>query len=353
MPSYLSPGVYVEEIPSAVQAIAGVGTSTAGFIGIVPDEITMPTRALRSSNRITNQAIAVDSSTDGGVTFPLAHYPVDTAASTFSFVVKDASDQEVDLASVKVINDHKTATATVQFDPPVTAGAIAANYHVLSEEVTNETVGFGNGKKTQFRLANSPVIALDDTYTVAAVDADGNAVDLSAAKVSLENNSDLGGSFLTIEPAPADKTTVKLTYRRFLAAFVNPDATGMPKLCTNFGDFQRVFGGFSTDVKHRNLAHAVFGFFHNGGTRCFVAGVKQDTEIANALTNFGAVDEIALVAAPGLNDASIRDQIVTHCKIATQDRFALLDSDAEIDGDLTAANIAPPPNSDYAAFYFP
>jgi phage tail sheath protein FI len=37
--AYLSPGVYVEEIPSSVQAIAGVGTSTAGFIGVVPDTV--------------------------------------------------------------------------------------------------------------------------------------------------------------------------------------------------------------------------------------------------------------------------------------------------------------------------
>src|SRR5689334_17986731 len=33
MPQYLAPGVYVEEVPSSVQPIAGVGTSTAGFIG--------------------------------------------------------------------------------------------------------------------------------------------------------------------------------------------------------------------------------------------------------------------------------------------------------------------------------
>lgn len=34
MPQYLSPGVYVEEVPSAVKAIAGVSTSTPGFIGV-------------------------------------------------------------------------------------------------------------------------------------------------------------------------------------------------------------------------------------------------------------------------------------------------------------------------------
>jgi phage tail sheath protein FI len=35
--TYRAPGVYVEEIPSARQPIAGVGTNTAAFIGIVPD----------------------------------------------------------------------------------------------------------------------------------------------------------------------------------------------------------------------------------------------------------------------------------------------------------------------------
>lgn len=34
MPSYLHPGVYVEEVPSAVKVIEGAGTSTAAFIGI-------------------------------------------------------------------------------------------------------------------------------------------------------------------------------------------------------------------------------------------------------------------------------------------------------------------------------
>ena len=44
MPEYLSPGVYVEEVPSAVKPIAGVGTSTAGFIGLVANNVTMPER---------------------------------------------------------------------------------------------------------------------------------------------------------------------------------------------------------------------------------------------------------------------------------------------------------------------
>ena len=40
--TYQAPGVYVEEIPSARQPIAGVGTNTAAFIGIVADKIYYP-----------------------------------------------------------------------------------------------------------------------------------------------------------------------------------------------------------------------------------------------------------------------------------------------------------------------
>ena len=36
MPTYLTPGVYVEEIPSANKPIEGVGTSIAAFVGLAP-----------------------------------------------------------------------------------------------------------------------------------------------------------------------------------------------------------------------------------------------------------------------------------------------------------------------------
>src|SRR5690242_18870999 len=46
MGSYLRPGVFVEEVPSTINPIAGVSTSTAGFIGIVPDSIEQPLAAI-------------------------------------------------------------------------------------------------------------------------------------------------------------------------------------------------------------------------------------------------------------------------------------------------------------------
>jgi phage tail sheath protein FI len=132
---------------------------------------------------------------------------------------------------------------------------------------------------------------------------------------------------------------------------------------TNFSEFKKFFGDFSIDPEHRRLAQAVYGFFNNGGTRCYVVREASTADVASsALKKFEAIDEIAIVAAPGIADASVRSAIDTHCKQNTGDRFAIFDSAQSVETagnlDLTlldpsnASNLLPD-NSDYAAFYFP
>lgn len=53
MAQYMSPGVYVEEVPSGSAPIAGVGTSTAGFVGLVPDGAAMPSKPDGSKYALT------------------------------------------------------------------------------------------------------------------------------------------------------------------------------------------------------------------------------------------------------------------------------------------------------------
>lgn len=229
MPEYLSPGVYVEEVPSAVKAIAGVGTSTAGFIGLVADNVTMP---------------------------------------------------------------------------PVPGKF--------------ETKADGTVKR----------------------DAQGNPIPI-----------------------------------RFQVA-----TAGDPKLITSWGEFKNNFG----DIQDGNklLAHAVYGFFNNGGTRCWVCRVndlKKDEssspavdQVQDALADFEAIDEIALVALPmptdvGAGDddqnrarrAAIREMLISHCE-KMEDRFALLDGEESFEGSLEPKAVYPSADgsamgktSTYAAVYFP
>jgi len=55
-----------------------------------------------------------------------------------------------------------------------------------------------------------------------------------------------------------------------------------PVLITSFGEYMRSFGGY---VANRYLAHAVEGFFQNGGKRCFINRVRIDPTRANPAPN--------------------------------------------------------------------
>ena len=269
MPTYLSPGVYVEEVPSAVKAIAGVSTSTPGFIGVVPNSIVIPLEAV--VNRQIGIGDGTDTTFDLPSTPPTVHHPVLTASGTF-----------------------------------------------------------------QVRVNGNPVSA------------------------TLAPNA--GNTATTVTLAAAAASGARITADYVVVRNFSPLVAGEVRLCTNFSDYKKFFGDFSTDAGHRNLTHAVFGFFNNGGSRCFVSRATGTVGIQAILTKFEAIDEIAIVAAPGITDDSVRSQVDTHCRQATQDRFAIFDSpevvetagvlDTTLLNPSTANNVAPD-NTDFGAFYFP
>lgn len=53
-----------------------------------------------------------------------------------------------------------------------------------------------------------------------------------------------------------------------------------PRLLTSYVDYKRVYGGV---VENSNLAHAVKGFFDNGGSRCYVGRITQYRNPATAV----------------------------------------------------------------------
>ncbi|MGD8595268.1 MAG: phage tail sheath subtilisin-like domain-containing protein [Gammaproteobacteria bacterium] len=133
-----------------------------------------------------------------------------------------------------------------------------------------------------------------------------------------------------------------------------------PVLITSWQQFTTKFGDFSDG--NRVLAHAVFGFFNNGGTRCWVCRIESsnstvldmDTDdVTDCLTAFNAIDEITLVAVPGSSDSTIQTRLISHCENAG-DRFAILDSPEEV-GEFTVDAIQGTElgDSNYAALYFP
>ncbi|MEO1615000.1 MAG: phage tail sheath subtilisin-like domain-containing protein [Planctomycetota bacterium] len=128
------------------------------------------------------------------------------------------------------------------------------------------------------------------------------------------------------------------------------------QLITNFGQFIKHFGEIQKG--NSDLANAVSGFFANGGSRCYVIRVSAAAdnipgdEFTNALVEFERVDEIAIVAAPGITEKTKQEAILTHCN-ATGDRFGILDGNPAFDVDDPSGIKNGVGATDRGAIYYP
>lgn len=139
----------------------------------------------------------------------------------------------------------------------------------------------------------------------------------------------------------------------------------------NWSQFVREFvaeGSQSTP-----LSHAVYGYFQNGGGRCFVVNVGEGSSIVGSgrkragLDLLEQVDEVAIVAAPGYTDAAAYEAILAHCE-KLKDRVGILESPENVtdvrllsqvatvakEGAAAGGGLRPRQSpGGYAAFYFP
>ncbi len=130
----------------------------------------------------------------------------------------------------------------------------------------------------------------------------------------------------------------------------------------------------SGNPKSTPLALSVYGFFLNGGSRCFVVNIGANGSIAGSaqprsgVAVLETVDEIAMVACPGASDAKSFEAVLAHCE-KMGDRVAILDAPVQVDDTRLLLSVATagaskpadgpmglkPRQSDrgFGAFYFP
>lgn len=82
------------------------------------------------------------------------------------------------------------------------------------------------------------------------------------------------------------------------------------------------------------LSHAVYGFFQNGGSRCYVVNVGDGAITGGGRNRAGLdvleqIDDISIVAAPGYTGADVYDAVISHCE-KVRDRVAILDAPLEV-----------------------
>lgn len=122
----------------------------------------------------------------------------------------------------------------------------------------------------------------------------------------------------------------------FVGTAPNSDARrGEAVAVNNWSQFKRIFvrdKDGSTD-----LANAVQGFFLNGGSRCYVANIAQGSALSGkgeGLDALDAIDEIAIIAAPGRTDVASYRALLDSAE-SLKDRIAILDTPPTV-GDVEA-----------------
>lgn len=153
-------------------------------------------------------------------------------------------------------------------------------------------------------------------------------------------------------------------------------------LVTNWTQYTKLFGGLHTGGW---LAHGVYQFFQNGGTKAYINNLAAPDPVEEAaaeegsekkpvviknpdnltkliigtdegvgkktgLCLFDTVPDIALVAAPGVTDPAATDAILTHCE-KNRFRFAVLDSPETLEGGIDT--MPKPRDSQLGGYYFP
>lgn len=354
--SYLAPGVYVEEVPSSMQSIAGTGTNTVGFIGIVEDTIDcpefLPDDAYQTLLKAAfDKAYGKDDDYSDD-TLKTRQQKADKAAAdaaTAETTLKNKLAQaktEADKAREKVEGLPADATDATR-EPLATA---------LAKAVTAQT-----GLAKDLEKAQADRIAADaEAARNKALTGLSQADRVRQAKLNARQQARTGVPRYKRVSHPVDITP------------------GRAKLCTNFSQFQEYFGDWSaypddgiadaSSLKpsgHQVLSHAVYGFFLNGGRRCFVARVREATlaaDMERALSNFESIEELSIVAFPGRSaDRDVSSALVAHCE-KTRYRFAILDAQTPVDGNgrldlqkLTydGQNQTLPLRTKHAAMYLP
>jgi hypothetical protein len=152
------------------------------------------------------------------------------------------------------------------------------------------------------------------------------------------------------------------------AGFVGLAAQGpldQPVLLNSYAEFVATFGGSTAGLANPYLAPSVAGFFANGGVRLAVVRVGAlddntvigvDGGLPGGRTGLQAlleVDDVAMIAIPGVATAAVQAAMILHCEQAG-DRLAILDP--ALPGDLAAIQAqraALSTTNGFGALYFP
>jgi hypothetical protein len=368
---YSTPGVYIREVDSGAKPIASVATSVPGFLGLFEHKPTpnslqisakdgvsqltgkIPLALVDKQGNITGNAITATNEITSAMRLKKNQvkdlnkffnlYGVKIGGKTGASLNKKEKDVEISFKGKTVLAD----AAILSLD-----GKITADDAAVDELLNNIT--------TTFDLVASPKTAAD------ILDAYGYSFD-SAEETTLDSQYSLPPYAVT------NKAEFFRWLRGFFAQYLFDTHSTEELLDEKVEDadeavdaiFERIdqddqlkkkFYDFLSQESVFNFVSAVNGFYDNGGGKSYVylmgsqslsISIREDQENKVGLYAFDDVEDMAIMAAPGLSFNQQRE-LLEHCE-TRKDRFAVLDGPIVSDGSMDI----PASAKGYGAMYVP
>lgn len=372
MAEYLAPGVYVEEFESGVKAMEGVGTSTAGFVG-------MAVRGAVSGRPVLLTSFADYQRRFGGYLSELELGPYRflpncveqffTNGGSTCYVMRVAPEDAVAAKSADgpVVVQAKNPGAWANVMQVFFSRSTRARTQVLA-------VQDGVGGK-QYQLKNAAGFRVGDM-----------AVYHAGETVSYHKVTGVNGLLVTVaEPLPDDAVDTDLVPQKTV------EACGVD-LLVRCGDLEEAYPKRSLNpaapdylpiaLEKSNLAAVTLTLEDKADDLLVLLGAAADAESLrielsgglngtmdkvnagtfngvdlgpgkrSGIEAFREITDVSILAVPGVTDANVQAKLIAHCEELTS-RFAVLDAPLESTGVDELNRHRSAYDSTYAAFYAP
>lgn len=365
MAEYLSPGVYVEEFDSSPRAIEGVGTSTAGFIGMAAKGPTVGAPSLVTSFADYQRQFGgyLSEYTHGGYRFlPYAVEQFFQNGGTRCYVSRVIPENAAVAAAQEGILTLRAANEG-KWGNRVLVSFTTANKRKLqlvrkegpAVYAAKNASGFGEGDLVEFAGELNRIAAVFDNVITFEQDFEGDPVDTSLIPKALLYSVEMDVtvrcdgevetySGCTLNPTSSTYLADRLRTSRIIVVDSLDPAEGIVNPVSAIFGEGKLSGSIALSGGSDGTMDAV-----NAGV--FI-GQDMGPGKRTGICSFQENDVVSIIAVPGVTIPEVIVSLIAHCE-KEQNRFAVLDVPADLSKTNDVIEYRSLVDSSYAAFYHP
>lgn len=375
MAEYLSPGVYVEEFESGMKAMEGVGTSTAGFVGMAqrgpvvgtPEFLTSfadyrrrfggyLTENTHGGNRYLPYAVEQFFANGGARCFVMRVAPADAkkasaVMSSLSVTAKNPGKWG-DSVRVTAAAASKAKSQVLSVTDDAASGIKMYTFKNASAFLTGDVVALVDGgvpvEYNRISRIQDNTVCFEKNFEQDIVDQNLVAkkliasceADMSVVCGDVEETYEC----VSLNPSSPDYIVNKLAKSALVDMEYSPVDEIFPPMLALSGDAAALKTEFS-------LSGGSDGSCKTPDDSLYIGGGDGPGR-RTGLEAFKEIGNVSIMAIPGITSAPVQLALVAHCQNLAS-RFAVLDMPLDLSKPMDLLSHREIVDSDYAAMYHP